>query len=215
MDIYCTEAEHFRASWPLPWVWSAISKLRQHWALWIQEWWIFFIFFGILPFILLSSPVTTCRPCWTELISSSWELLCLFQSPDPRNNIFQLGLLTFTHWVARQKSPGFDNTAWLSCDFNFVVLPTVGLFFFMLQILLFLINSPCSTAHFHQHIRKTPGLFFLKPTLLEENLNNLSWKHQSEVLRPLRGICWTVKMIMPPWKKKDKETYMIPKWFEQ
>lgn len=129
MDIYCTEADHFRASWPLPWVWSAIPKLRQHWALWIQEWWIFFIFFGILPFILLSSPVTTCRPCWTELISSSWELLCLFQSPDPRNNIFQLGLLTFTHWAARQKSPGFDNTAWLSCDFNFVVLPTVGLFF--------------------------------------------------------------------------------------
>lgn len=64
--------------------------------------------------------------------------------------------------VKRQNSMDVDSTAWLHCNFNFVVFPTGWPFSPMLQFLLFLINSPWSTAHFNQHIWKTTGFLFFK-----------------------------------------------------
>lgn len=123
----CTTAGNFRVSCPLPRVWLCVYPSCPNPGLWTQEWWNFLIFSGLLLFNLFPSPETPRRPCWTEVISATQELLCLFQSPDPRNNIFHLGLLTFAHSVTRQTSQGFDNTAWLSCNFNFLLLPTDGL----------------------------------------------------------------------------------------
>lgn len=67
------------------------------------------------------------RPHWIQLMSCSQELLCIFWSPDPDIIFFTLASSHFHTGFKRQSSLNFDSTAWISCNFNFVVLPTVGL----------------------------------------------------------------------------------------